>query len=90
VAAGDTTATVWDIRTRKRLGGAFPSPKFWVPAVAFEPSGRLLITEPVGAVEWPLDRASLQRFACRVAGRSLTREEWQAVLPNQPYRRVCP
>ncbi|MFL5852691.1 MAG: hypothetical protein ACJ77G_09445 [Solirubrobacteraceae bacterium] len=89
VGALDQTATVWDIRTRKRLGGAFPTEKFFLPNVAFEPSGRLLVTELGDALEWPLDRASLQRFACQVAGRSLTREEWAAVLPNQPYRRVC-
>jgi WD40 repeat protein len=90
VAALDETATVWDIRTRKRLGGAFPTVKGLIPAVAFEPSGRLLVTDFVDALEWPLDRALLQRFACQVAGRSLTREEWTAVLPNRPYRRVCP
>jgi WD40 repeat protein len=90
VAARDQTATVWDIRTRKRLGLAFPTVKYLIPAVAFEPSGRLLVSEFVSALEWPLDRASLQRFACQVAGRSLTRQEWTAVLPNQPYRRVCP
>ena len=89
VAARDQTATVWDIRTRKRLGGAFPTVKYLVPGVAFEPNGRLLVTEFVDALEWSLDRASLQRFACQVAGRSLSREEWRAVLPNQPYRRVC-
>ena len=90
VGALDQTATVWDIRTRKRLGGAFPTAKFVIPAC------RLRAERPAAghrvrhALEWPLDRASLQRFACQVAGRSLTREEWRAVLPNQPYRRVCP
>jgi hypothetical protein len=57
--------------------------------VAFEPSGRLLITELVSAIEWPLDRPTLQRFACRVAGRNLTREEWNDLLPDRPYRPVC-
>ena len=61
-----------------------------IPAVAFEPSGRLLITELVSAIEWPLDPPTLQRFACQVAGRDLTREEWRDLLPNRPYRRVCP
>lgn len=60
------------------------------PAVAFEPSGRLLITELGSALEWPLDRPTLQHFACRVAGRELTRDEWKNLLPSRPYRRVCP
>ena len=60
------------------------------------PPGRLRAQRPPAphrahsASEWPVDRPTLQRFACRVAGRSLSRDEWRAVLPNQPYRRVCP
>ena len=59
------------------------------PGVAFKPDGRLIVGELVSAIEWPLDRPTLQRFACGVAGRDITRAEWEDVLPNQPYRRVC-
>jgi WD40 repeat protein len=88
-AASDATTTVWDIRSRTRVGDAFPIAKGVGPQVAFEPGGRLLITEFGGAVEWPLDRPTLQRFACQVAGRDLTREEWRDILPNRAYRPVC-
>ena len=87
-AAGGS-ATVWDVRTRTRVGDEFPVVKGMIPAVAFEPNGRLLITEFVTAIEWPLDRPTLQRHACQVAGRELTREEWNDLLPNRPYRKVC-
>ena len=90
VGAFGPSATVWDVRSRTRVGDEFPVVKGVIPAVAFEPSGRLLITELVSAIEWPLDRPTLQRFACQVAGRDLTREEWRDLLPNRPYRRVCP
>jgi hypothetical protein len=30
-----------------------------------------------------------KRHACRVAGRELTRREWEEALPDQPYRAVC-
>jgi WD40 repeat protein len=90
VSALDTAATVWDIRSRTRIGDAFPVAKGEIPAVAFEPRGRLLITELGSAIEWPLDRPTLQRFACQVAGRDLTRQEWHEVLPNRAYRPVCP
>jgi WD40 repeat protein/class 3 adenylate cyclase/tRNA A-37 threonylcarbamoyl transferase component Bud32/energy-coupling factor transporter ATP-binding protein EcfA2 len=91
LATGDWTgeATVWDLRTHERVGDPFPKVPGVVPQVAFEPNGRLLLTELGSASEWPVDRPALQRFACRVAGRSLSRDEWRAVLPNQPYRRVC-
>jgi len=82
-------ATLWDLRTHERFGDRFAKIPGWVPQVAFEPNGRLLLTESGSASEWPVDRPTLQRFACRVAGRSLSRDEWRAVLPNQPYRRVC-
>ena len=92
LATGDWAAhaTLWDLRTHERLGNSFPEVPGVAPQVAFEPNGRLLITELGSASEWPVDRPTLQRFACRVAGRSLSPDEWRAVLPNQPYRRVCP
>jgi hypothetical protein len=90
VSAADGTATVWDIRSRTRVGDAFPVVKGLTPQVAFEPGGRLLITEFGDAIEWPLDRPTLQRFACQVAGGDLTREQWREILPNRPYRPVCP
>ena len=29
-------------------------------------------------------------FACAVAGRNLTNQEWQADFGTQPYRETCP
>ena len=89
VGAYDGKAAVWDLRTRTRLGQSFTVLPGLAPAVAFKPDGRLIVGEYVSAIEWPLDRPTLQRFACRIAGRDITRAEWEDVLPNQPYRRVC-
>ena len=88
VGAFDGTATVWDLRTRTRLGDVFPVLRGLAPAVVFKPDGRLIVGEYVSAIEWPLDRPTLQRFACQVAGRDMTRAEWEDVSPT-PYRRVC-
>ena len=89
VADFSGSATLWDVRTRKRVGDEFTIPPGVIPSVTFEPNGRLLITERGSAVDWPLDRRTLQRFACRVAGRDLTRDEWSDLLPSRPYRPVC-
>ena len=89
VGAFDGTAAVWDLRTRTRLGESFTVVTGLAPAVAFKPDGRLIVGEYMSAIEWPLDRPTLQRFACRIAGRDMTRAEWEDVLPNQPFRRVC-
>jgi hypothetical protein len=42
------------------------------------------------ANEWPVDRPTLQRRACQIAGRHLTPDAWTDVLPNRPCRPVCP
>ncbi len=39
---------------------------------------------------WDLDPASWVRRACTIAGRDMTPEEWRRVLPDRPYRHVCP
>ena len=56
----------------------------------FEHNGRLLIELLSSAIEWPMDANTWEQFACRVAGRNLTRPEWRNVLPNRAYRPSCP
>ncbi|TGN64468.1 hypothetical protein EXE59_11215 [Nocardioides eburneiflavus] len=40
--------------------------------------------------EWDTDRDRALDYACQMAGRDLTEEEWEQYLPGQPYRPVCP
>ena len=89
VAPANGGVTLWDLRSRRRLGDEFPQPPDVIPQVAFEPNGRLLMTEKSRAIEWPVYRPTLQRAACEIAGRDLTRDEWAGILPNRPYRPVC-
>ena len=86
------SVALWDVDTRKPVGGGFPGVEGegWVPSITFEPNGRLLISYLAAMIEWPTDRQTLQRSACRIAGRDLTPEEWRDLLPNRPYRHVCP
>ena len=41
-------------------------------------------------IVWSLDPAVWKQRACEVAGRNLTRAEWQRYLPDEPYRATCP
>jgi hypothetical protein len=84
------SAKLWDVATRKQVGDEFPVSDGIVPALAFAPGGRLVITEPGSSTVWPTDRPTLQRFACQVAGRNLTNDEWSDLLPARPYRQLCP
>jgi len=90
VSSNDHTASVWDLRSRVRLGNAFGPYAGTIPTTLFEPSGRLLISLFSDGVEWPMDVGTWERFACRVAGRDLTPTEWHDLVPDRPYRRVCP
>ncbi|MCW2994940.1 MAG: putative repeat protein [Conexibacter sp.] len=91
VGARDGTTTLWDTRTRTRLGDQFPVAPGIIPEVTFMPDGRLLVgDEAETSSVWPLGLPTLRRFACRVAGRTLTRAEWAALLPGRRYERVCP
>ena len=89
VASNDGTASLWDLAARKRLGNPFPPVPGAVPAVEFEPNGRLLIAYLSNAFEWPTNVRTWERFACRAAGRDLTPGEWHDVLPNRAYQPVC-
>ena len=39
---------------------------------------------------WETDVERAIDFACQMAGRNLTEEEWAEFLPTQPFREVCP
>ncbi|MGH2475505.1 MAG: hypothetical protein ACRDIL_09590, partial [Candidatus Limnocylindrales bacterium] len=44
-----------------------------------------------GTVVWDLDPDSLADAACRIAGRNLTRAEWdEHIGALAPYRELCP
>ena len=89
VAARDGTVSVYDAATRKRVGDRFAVTAGTIPTVLFEPNGRMLLILYNDAVEWPLDVPTLRRFACQVAGRAMTRAEWQDLFPARPFRRIC-
>ncbi len=86
----DQTATLWDLRSRKRLGNSFPIEQAWVPVAQFAPNGDLMIDRVSAMAQWPTDLQTWERFACQVAGRDFTRAEWTDVLPDRPYRQICP
>ena len=89
-SSSDQTATLWDTRTHKRIASAFPGEDASVPVARFAPSGDLVLDNIGATAVWPMDLPSWVRFACRVAGRDLTEDEWNDLLPARQYRPVCP
>ncbi len=89
VSSTDLTATLWDLRVRRRLGDPFPIEQGSIPVARFAPGGDLVIDNLTDTARWPTDLRAWVSFACRAAGRDLTRGEWSDLLPGRPYRRLC-
>jgi WD40 repeat protein len=92
-AGGDNGAvTLWDPRSRQVLGRPLTAQSGAVTSIAFDPAGKTLASGSVDhtVVLWSVDLVTWKRDACRIAGRNLSRSEWnQLVGQDQPYHRTC-
>jgi WD40 repeat protein len=91
--SADGSATLWDGRTLQLLGSVRPPhPGDPVPASAdFARGHDVTIASYDGhTYTWDVSDDRAVGFACQMAGRNLTREEWSEFLPEQPFREVCP
>jgi WD40 repeat protein len=81
---------VWDTRTFRQVGGPLPLDVGAVDARArFAPDGRLVVTSGSTLRAFTLNPAQWLARACREAGRTLTREEFEDVLPGRAYQPAC-
>jgi WD40 repeat protein len=89
-AGTDGTARLFDVRTRAPYGVPFPGLGSDLTA-AFTPDGRRAVSvySSGQAFLWDLDAGSLARAACTIAGRTLTRDEWDRYLPGRAYKPAC-
>ena len=92
--AADGGVSLWDATTLDLLGTVYP-PHHGDPV----PAGAQFIgdTHDVAIASydgkvyrWETDLDRAIDFACQMAGRNLTDEEWEEFLPAQPYQSVCP
>jgi WD40 repeat protein/class 3 adenylate cyclase len=84
------TARLWDVASRRQIGLVLPGPSVFAN-VGFDPNGNQLVTlyEDGTGVVWDVDPDHWKQRACSVAGRSLTREEWEELLPERSYQPAC-
>ncbi|MBT2516229.1 PQQ-binding-like beta-propeller repeat protein [Streptomyces sp. ISL-90] len=87
----DGSASVYDLASGLRLGDAIPTAGGEGFAASLRPDGReLAVVRSDGLQLWDLDTESQVEAACRIAGRDLTREEWEEHLGAiAPYRSTC-
>jgi WD40 repeat protein len=82
--------TVWDTRTFRQVGIPLPLDVNATNALArFAPDGRLVMTSGSTLRAFTIDPDAWLARACREARRTLTRTEFEEVLPGRPYRPAC-
>jgi DNA-binding SARP family transcriptional activator/WD40 repeat protein len=93
LATGSTDGAVrlFDVRTEQPLGAPLPGLPNRPVAPQFTPDGAFLfaITDAGRAYRWDVRPSSWARHACAVAGRTLTRSEWEDALPGRDYTPAC-
>jgi hypothetical protein len=92
LATVDGEEMLWDVGSHKQLGAALAIRSQGPHAVAFLPGGsQLAVASPDGSVLlWDVNPSSWRARACAVAGRTLTRAEWDEFLPGRAYQPGCP
>ena len=88
-SGSDGSVILWDVESRRSLG-KLPGHLGQISS-RFTPDGqRLFVLHELGAAQrWEVSPDAWSKHACRVAGRELTRAEWEELVPDQDYRRVC-
>jgi WD40 repeat protein len=87
----DGSASLYDLASGLRLGDPIPTADRGGFAASLRPDGReLAVVLDDGVQVWNLDSAVQLEAACRIAGRDLTRDEWEEHLGEvAPYHSTC-
>jgi WD40 repeat protein len=88
----DGTIRLWDLRTQQPLGAPLPGLPNHSVVPQFTPDGAYVFAvygDGARAYRWDVRPSSWAGHACAVAGRTLTRSEWQDALPERDYAPAC-
>jgi DNA-binding SARP family transcriptional activator/WD40 repeat protein len=89
--SSDGTTQLWDTPSGRPIGDALPGVADHPVSAAFVEGGTHLVTlyDNGRGYLWDVRPQSWARRACEVAGRTLTRAEWQTALPERDYAPAC-
>jgi WD40 repeat protein/class 3 adenylate cyclase len=88
----DGSVRLINVGSRQQVGSALPGLANTAVWATYTLNGLSVIAvfDAGRGYIWDVVPKDWQEHACTVAGRNLTRSEWQRFLPDRPYRRVCP
>jgi WD40 repeat protein/tRNA A-37 threonylcarbamoyl transferase component Bud32 len=90
VSGFEPVASLWDVGTGIQIGPQLTAGDRRT-MIDLSPDGRRLLEthgNGQGAV-WHIDAGFWKQRACRLANRTLTRAEWEELLPGRPYEPAC-
>jgi WD40 repeat protein len=90
-AGADGMARLWDVATHAQIGAPIAAGTRLLVLLAFSPDGKTLATEgDQGTTFWNVALPhNLLESVCAIAGRSLTRDEWDTYVKSEPFQPVC-
>lgn len=88
----DQTVQLWDVETGQPIGRPLGGHTETVNGLAFSPDGKTLFSSSRDGkvLRWNVDPGGWVERACRIAGRSLSEDEWRSFAGTMiPYSPVC-
>jgi WD40 repeat protein len=87
----DDSTRIWDLASGRPIGNGLPGPAQRRSAAVFVRGGTHLaaVYDDGRALLWDVRPSSWLTQSCSVAGRTLTRDEWDHALPGSAYAPAC-
>ncbi|MGW1506830.1 nSTAND1 domain-containing NTPase [Streptomyces mirabilis] len=91
VAGRDGTLRLWDVAANQPLGSTLPAPADPIQALVFSPdSGTLYAaSDHVPSQAYQVSPGSMAAAVCKRARGGPSGREWEELIPEVPYRKVC-